>query len=122
MSSPLVSDRPTSDPSKYIAHVPLVVFPREVGVKASTSSSRAELTPGTTGLPVLEINKRPSGSRDRNRFLIRRILITDIAPIKIKTKCASRDTSKEGGIEAQDILWRGSNSIDGDTGSEGHQR
>src|ERR1044071_554635 len=65
ISSPLVSDRPTSEPSKYIAHVPLVVLPRAVGVNASTSSSLAELTPVTTGLPVVEINRRPSESRDR---------------------------------------------------------
>src|SRR3972149_3609780 len=52
----------TSDPSKYMAQAPLVVSPREVGVKANRSSS-TPLTPGTVLLPVVETNSRPSGSR-----------------------------------------------------------
>src|ERR1051325_7992953 len=63
-SSSLVSDNPTSEPSKYIDHVPLVTSPSEVGVNASTSSSLPVVKPGTEGLPVVEINKRPSGSKE----------------------------------------------------------
>jgi len=61
-SSPLASASPTSEPSKYIAQLPLVTSPNEVGVKANTSSSLPK-TPGTEGLLVVEINTRPSGSR-----------------------------------------------------------
>ena len=60
-SSPLVSANPTSDPSKYIVQVPLVVLPRVVGVKARISSSAAPVTPVTVGLPVVEISTLPSG-------------------------------------------------------------
>ena len=62
-SSPLVSANPTSDPSKYINHVPLVSAPNVVEVNASMSSSRPPVTPETVGLPVVEISIRPSTSR-----------------------------------------------------------
>lgn len=58
----LDSANPTSEPSKYIAQVPLVTSPNVVGVKANISSSRP-LTPGTDGLAVVEISTRPSASR-----------------------------------------------------------
>jgi len=61
-SSLLDSARPTSEPSKYIAQVPLVAAPSVVGVKANTSSSSA-LTPGTEAFPVVEISTRPSESK-----------------------------------------------------------
>src|SRR5215207_8311461 len=60
MSSLLLSANPTSEPSKYIAQLPLVVLPSEVDVKARISSS-FPVTPGTDGLPVVEIKMRPSG-------------------------------------------------------------
>src|SRR5688572_19360362 len=62
-SSPLVSPSPTSEPSKYIDQVPLVLLPSVVGVNASTSSSLAPVTPTTAGFPVVESSTRPSGSR-----------------------------------------------------------
>src|SRR5688500_20361067 len=62
-SSPLVSPSPTSEPSKYINQVPLVLLPSVVGVNASTSSSLAPVTPTTAGFPVVESSTRPSGSR-----------------------------------------------------------
>src|SRR5215213_7790855 len=68
-SSPLLSANPTSEPSKYIAHVPAVTFPREVGVNASTSSSLPLVTPVTDGLPVVENNNRPSDSRESESML-----------------------------------------------------
>lgn len=61
ISSPLLSASPTSEPSKYIAHDPVVLLPKDTGVKANISSSLPE-TPGTEGLPVVEIKMRPSGS------------------------------------------------------------
>jgi hypothetical protein len=63
VSSLLLSASPISEPSKYIAQVPLVLVPSDVGVKARTSSS-FPVTPGTDGLPVVEISTRPSGSVD----------------------------------------------------------
>jgi len=61
-SSLLASASPTSEPSKYIAQVPLVAVPSVVGVNAKTSSS-APVTPATDELPVVESNTRPSGSK-----------------------------------------------------------
>lgn len=62
-SSLLESASPTSEPSKYIVHAPLVTSPSVVGVKANISSSAPAVTPVTTGLPVVEISTRPSESR-----------------------------------------------------------
>jgi hypothetical protein len=45
-----------------MVHDPLVTSPSVVGVNASISSSAAAVTPTTDGLPVVEINTRPSGS------------------------------------------------------------
>src|SRR6266536_1534356 len=68
-SSLLLSASPTSEPSKYIAHVPAVTSPREVGVNASTSSSLPVVRPGTEGLPVVENNKRPSDNSESESIL-----------------------------------------------------
>lgn len=67
-SSLLLSAKPTSEPSKYIFHVPAVALPSELGVNASTSSS-LPLTPGTAGLLVVESSKRPSGSNESESML-----------------------------------------------------
>ena len=58
----MVVDSPTSDPSKYNAHVPLVSGPSVAGVNARMSSSARPVRVETAGLPVVEINKRPSVS------------------------------------------------------------
>ena len=68
-SSPLLSAKPTSEPSKYTAQVPAVVLPKEVGVNASTSSSLPLVSPGTDGLPVVENNNRPSDSNESESML-----------------------------------------------------
>ena len=62
-SSPLISANPTSEPSKYIVHAPLVFAPNAVGVNSNTSSSLPPVIPVTVGLPVVEINTCPLGSR-----------------------------------------------------------
>ena len=59
-SSPSFEFSPTSLPSKYIAHVPAVVAPRLVGVKAIRSSSSPVTPPLTENVPVVEIRIRPS--------------------------------------------------------------
>src|SRR6266498_1548244 len=68
-SSLLLSANSTSEPSKYIAHVPAVVSPNEVGVNASTSSSLPLVKFGTDGLPLTENIKRPSGSSESESML-----------------------------------------------------
>lgn len=62
ISSLLLSARPTSEPSKYKAHVPAVTLPSEVGVNASTSSSARLASPEIEGLPLVETSNRPSES------------------------------------------------------------
>src|ERR671931_629769 len=54
-------DRPTSLPSKYIAHAPAVLEPREVGVKAIRSSAWPE-APGTEKLPAVDTSSLPLGN------------------------------------------------------------
>src|SRR5215217_5592273 len=63
MSSLLESAKPTSDPSKYMDQVPLVVFPNVVDVNANISSS-LPVRPGTDESPVVEIRIRSFGSTD----------------------------------------------------------
>lgn len=60
ISSPVESESPTSDPSKYSAQLPLVFVPREVGVNSSISSS-FPATFGTAESTVVESRIRPSG-------------------------------------------------------------
>ena len=63
-SSLAVSANPTSDPSKYIVHVPLVVDPSEVGENASRSSSPPD-APVTLNVSNRPITNLPSGAKSR---------------------------------------------------------
>lgn len=63
--APLISSEdelsPTSDPSKYSVHVPLVLEPSELGANAIRSSSLPE-TPVTLNDPIVLMSSRPSGA------------------------------------------------------------
>lgn len=84
-SSLFVSARPTSEPSKYICQAPLVTFPREVGINASTSSSLAE-SPVTDVLPVVEISTLPSESSETESRLSAEVVSPTSLPSKYMLK------------------------------------
>ena len=57
-------EMPTSEPSKYMAYVPLVVAPSELGVKMSRSSAPDE-TPGTLAEPSVDSTNFPFESSSK---------------------------------------------------------
>jgi hypothetical protein len=74
------------EPSKYNSQVPLVDSPNEVGVNARISSSLAPLTPGTVGLPVVEISIRPSGRTLMESMFSEPVLKPTLLPLKYMLK------------------------------------